>query len=135
MFHFTGSARRMETTMDDKKPDLRTIADEAVGETRGSPIPEAAKQEAVAPTEEVIRQHATSAGPQAGIAVQAAEAVGERAGGAYADGTMGVATARSRNIAQPTWSQASRAAQPPFIAVAAGFALGYAAALLIHRRQ
>ena len=114
--------------MDDKKPDSRTIAEEAVGERRGSPTPDAVRPDM--PTEEVIRQHATSAGPQAGIAVKAAEAVGERAGGAYADGTMGGATARSRNIAQPAWSQASRTAQPSFIAVAAGFALGYAADLL-----
>ena len=123
----------METTMDGKKPDSRTIAEEAVGESRGSPTPDAVKAEM--PTEEDIRQLATSAGSHSSRAAKTAESLGERAGGAYADGTMGGATARSRNIAQPAWSQASRAAQPPFIAVAAGFALGYAAALLINRRQ
>src|SRR5687768_7183904 len=124
----------MEMAMDAKKPDARTIAEEAVGEIRGSPVPDAAKHDAVAPTGDVIRQRASSAGSQADMAAKTAEAVGERVGDAYADGTMGGAPARSRNIAQPAWSQASRAAQPPFIAVAAGFALGYAAALLIHRR-
>jgi hypothetical protein len=135
MFHLTGSPRPMEMTMEDKKPDSRTIAEEAVGETRGSPTPDAAKDEAVTPTEEVIRQLATSAGPQAGLAAKTAEAVGERIGDAYADGTMGGATARSRNIARRAASQASRAAQQPFMTVAAGFALGYAAALLINRRH
>ena len=120
--------------MDDQKPDAKTIADEAVGEIRGSPVPDADKGDAVAPTGEVIRQRATSAGSQADMASRTAEAVGERVGDAYADRTMGGAPARSRNIAQPVWSQASRAAQPSLIAVAAGFALGYAAALLIHRR-
>jgi hypothetical protein len=118
--------------MDDKKPDARTIAEEAVGQTRGSPTPDTAKDQAVAPTDaEAMRQLATSAGPRAGLAVKTAESVGERVGDAYADGT----TAPSRNIARPVWSQASRAAQQPFVAVAAGFALGYAAALLVHRRD
>ena len=120
--------------MDEKKPDARTIAEEAVGEVRGAPIPDAAKDQALAPTEDVVRQLATSVGPQSGIAARTAEAVGERVGDAYADGAIGEATARSRNIARPAWSQASRAAQQPLMAVAAGFAFGYAAALLIHRR-
>ena len=121
--------------MDDKKPDPRTIAEEAIGEIRGAPIPEAAKDQAVTPTEDVVRQLAISAGPQAGMAAKTAEAVGERVGDAYADGTIGEATARPRNIARHTRSQASRVTQQPFMAVAAGFALGYAAALLIHRRR
>src|SRR5215211_3894120 len=103
----------METAMDDKKPDPKKIAEEAVGEIRGAPIPDVAKDESVAPTEEVIRQRATSSGPQSGTAVKTAEAVGERAGGAYADGTMGGATRRSRNIPGPAWSHASHAAQQP----------------------
>jgi hypothetical protein len=32
----------MEMAMDDQKPDPRTIAEEAVGEIRGAPIPDAA---------------------------------------------------------------------------------------------
>ena|SRR5438477_6543773 len=121
----------METTMDDRKPDPRAIADESVGETRDSPIPDAAKHKPA--TEEVIRQLATSAGPQADIAAKTAESVGERVGDAYA--TTDEVKMGSRKVARRAASQASRAAQQPFISVAAGFALGYAAALLIHRRQ
>jgi hypothetical protein len=107
-----------------------------VGQIRGSPTPDTAKDRAIAPTNaEAIRQLATSAGPQAGLAVKTAESVGERVGDGYADGPMGGATGPSRNITRPAWSQASRAAQQPFVAVAAGFALGYAAALLVHRRE
>ena len=58
---------------------------------------------------------------------------GERVGDAYA--TTEEVKVGSRKVATRAASQASRAAQQPFISVAAGFALGYAAALLIHRRQ
>ena len=61
------------------------------------------------------------------------ESIGERVGDAYA--TTAEVKAGSRKVARTVASQASRAAQQPFITVAAGFALGYAAALLIHRRQ
>jgi len=121
----------METAMDDKKPDARTIAAEEVGEARGAPIPDAAKNNPA--TEEVISQLATSAGPEADIATKTAESVGERVGDAYA--TTDEVKAGPRKVARRAASQASRAAQQPFTAVAAGFALGYAAALLIHRRQ
>src|SRR5207248_1742897 len=127
-FISSGSAL-METAMDDKKPDARTIAEEAVGEARGAPIPDAAKNKPA--TEEVIRQLATSAGPQADIATKTAESVCERVGGAYA--TTAEVKAGSQKVARTAASQASRAAQQPL--VAASFALGYAAALLIHRRQ
>src|ERR1043165_8939581 len=106
----------METAMDEKTREARTIAAEEVGEARGTPIPDAAKNNPA--TEEVIRQLATSAGPEADIATKTAEVKAE-----------------SRKVARTVASQASRAAQPPFITVAGGFALGYAAALLIHRRQ
>jgi ElaB/YqjD/DUF883 family membrane-anchored ribosome-binding protein len=117
--------------MDDKKSDPRIIAEEAVGEARGSPTPDAAKPEM--PTEDVIRRLATSAGPQADIATRTAESVGERVGDAYA--TTDEVKAGPRKVARRAASQASWAAQQPFTAVAGGFALGYAAALLIHRRQ
>jgi len=117
--------------MDDKKSDPRIIAEEAVGEARGSPTPDAAKPEM--PTEDVIRRLATSAGPQADIATRTAESVGERVGDAYA--TTDEVKAGPRKVARRAASQANWAAQQPFTAVAAGFALGYAAALLIHRRQ
>jgi hypothetical protein len=116
--------------MDDRKSDPRIIAEEAVGQARGSPTPDAAKAEM--PTEDVIRRLAMSAGPQADIAAQTAESVGERVGDAYA--TTDEVKASSRNFARRAASQASRAAQQPFISIAAGFALGYAAALFIHRR-
>ena len=117
--------------MDDKKSDPRIIAEEAVGEARGSPTPDAAKPDM--PTEDVIRRLATSAGPQADIATRTAESVGERVGDAYA--TTDEVKAGPRKVARRAASTASWAAQQPFTAVAAGFALGYAAALLIHRRQ
>ena len=117
--------------MDDKKPDSRTIAEEAVGERRGSPTPDAVRPDM--PTEEVIRQRATSAGPEADIAAKTAEAVGERVGDAYA--TTDEVKMGSRRVARRAASQASRAAQQRFITAAAGFAIGYAAALFIHRRQ
>ena len=84
-------------------------------------------------TEDIIRRLATSAGPQADIAIRTAESVGERVGDAYA--TTDEVKAGPRKVARRTASQTSWAAQQPFTAVAAGFALGYAAALLVHRRQ
>jgi hypothetical protein len=71
--------------MDDKKPNPRVIAEEAVGERRDSPIPDAAKGQAEMPTEEIIRQLATSVGSQANMAAKTAEAVGERVGEAVAE--------------------------------------------------
>ena len=117
--------------MDDKKSDPRIIADEAVGQARGSPNPDAAKAEM--PTDDVMQRRAVSAGPHADIADQTAESVGERVGDAYA--TTDEMKPRSRKVARRAAPQASRGAQQPFISVVAGFALGYAAALLIHRRQ
>jgi hypothetical protein len=38
----------METAMDEKTPDARPIAEEAVGEIRGTPSPEPAKDQVVA---------------------------------------------------------------------------------------
>ena len=92
--------------MDGKKPDSRTIAEEAVGERRGSPTPDAVKAEM--PTEEDIRQLATSAGSQASRAAKTAEALGERDGSAYADAITD--EERSRKVARHAASQASRAA-------------------------
>lgn len=117
--------------MDNKKSDPRIIAEEAVGQARGSPTPEAPKAEM--PTDDVIQRLAMSAGPQADNAARTAESIGERVGDAYA--TTDEVKARSRNVARRAAPQASRAAQQPFILVATGFALGYAAALLIHHRQ
>lgn len=125
-------ARRMETIMDDQKPDSQAIANEAVGETRDRPTADAANKVEM-PTEDAIRRRAASAGPQADIAVKTAESVGERVGDAYA--TTAEVRAGSRNVARRTPFQASHTAQQPVVMIAAGFALGYAAALWIHRRQ
>jgi hypothetical protein len=118
----------MEMTMDDKKPDPRTIAEEAV-----------AKEKAEMAPEDAVRQVAIPAGTQAGIAARTAEAVGERVGDAYADATTDEAQERSRKVvrkaATQAGSQASGAAQQPFMTVVAAFAVGYVAALLIHRRR
>lgn len=119
--------------MGDKKPDPKAIAEEAVGETRDSPTPGAADDKVEMPTEDVIRRRATSARPQADIAVKTAESVGERVGDAYA--TTDEVRAGPRNVARRAASQASYTAQQPFVTVAASFALGYAAALLIHHRH
>jgi len=126
-----GSAPWGETSMDDKKSDPRIIAEEAVGQARGSLTSAASKAEM--PTEDVIRRLAISAGPQADIATKTAESVGERVGDAYA--TTAEVKAGSRKVARTVASQASWAVQQPFMTVAAGFALGYIAAVFIHRRQ
>jgi len=126
-------AASMEMSMDDKKPDPKAIADEAVGETRDRPPPGAANEKVEMPTEDVIRRRAMSAGPQADNATKTAESVGERVGDAYA--TTAEVKSGSRNVGRRVASQASHTAQQPFVIAAAGFALGYAAALLIHRRQ
>jgi len=126
-------AASMEMSMDDKKPDPKAIADEAVGETRDRPPPGAANEKVEMPTEDVIRRRAMSAGPQADLSGRTAESVGETVGDAYA--TTEEVKAGSRHVARRAASQASHTAQQRFVTVAAGFALGYAAALLIHRRQ
>lgn len=119
--------------MGDNKRDPQAIADEAVGETRDRPTSDAASGRVEMPTADVIRRRATSAGPQADIAVKTAESVGERVGDAYA--TTAEVEAGTRNVARRAGFKASHTAQQPFVMAAAGFALGYAAALLIHRRQ
>jgi len=87
---------------------------------------------------------ATSAGPEARVAVKTAESIGERAGDAYADATPQEARERSRNAVRRGATRAGAQAgggglfrqfdQQTF-SVFAAFALGYAAALFIHRRS
>ena len=116
-------------TMDDKKPDPSTIAAEAVGERPGSPPPDTG--------EHAVRPVVASAGPGARIADKTAESVGERAGDAYADATTDEARERSRKVVRHAGtqggSQAGQFNQQTFVTVLAAFALGYVAALLIHR--
>jgi hypothetical protein len=121
----------METSMDDRKPDSQAIAKESVGETRDKPTAEAATGEI--PTEDVLRLRAMSAGPQADLAMRTAESVGERVGDAYA--TTAEVKAGSQHLPRRAEIHESHTAQQPFMIAAVGFAFGYAAALLIHRRQ
>jgi hypothetical protein len=116
--------------MDDKKPDPSTIAAEAVGERPGSPPP--------ATGEHAVRPVVTSAGPGARIADKTAESVGERAGDAYADATTDEARERSRKVVRHAGTRGGSQGpgqfnQQTFVTVLAAFALGYVAALLIHR--
>ena len=119
----------MEMTMDDKEAYSSPIAAEAVGERLGSP-PTDTGEHAVPPV-------ATSAGPGARIADKTAESVGERAGDAYADATTDEARERSRQVVRNAGmqggSQAGQFNQQRFVTILAAFALGYVAALLIHR--
>jgi hypothetical protein len=63
--------------------------------------------------------------------------VGERAGDAYADATTDEARERSRQVVRNAGmqggSQAGQFNQQRFVTILAAFALGYVAALLIHR--
>jgi hypothetical protein len=116
--------------MDDKNAYSSPIAAEAVGERPGTPPTDTG--------EHAVRPVATSAGPGARIADRTAESVGERTGAAYADGTTDEARERSRKVVRHAdtqgGSQAGQFNQQTFVTVAAAFALGYVAALLINHR-
>jgi hypothetical protein len=117
-------------TVDDNKGYSNTIAAEAVGERFGSPPPETG--------EHAVRPVATSSGARARVADKTAESVGERVGDAYADATTDEARERSRKVVRDAGMQGGSEAGPfnqqTFVTVAAAFALGYIAALLIHHR-
>jgi hypothetical protein len=124
-------------TMDEQTAYASNIAAEAVGERLGSPPPDTREQ--------TPRPPAASAGPRARVADKTAESLGERSGDAYMDATMDEARERSRRVfphaASNIGSQTGGAAlfeslgQQTFVTVLAAFALGYAAALLIHRAR
>ena len=123
--------------MDERDTDARRIAEEALGERPEVAIPDAAKQNVIKRPEDL----AVSAGPQASLATQTAEAVGEREGGAYADGTIEEAQRRSRETVRQKSSQAQatqwlhrRLGSQPLTVISA-FALGYIASLVIHHRR
>ena len=123
--------------MDERDTDARRIAEEAIGERPEVAIPDAAKQNVIKRPEDL----AVSAGPQASLATQTAEAVGEREGGAYADGTIEEAQRRSRETVRQKSSQAQatqwlhrRLGSQPLTVISA-FALGYIASLVIHHRR
>jgi hypothetical protein len=125
----------MEMTMDEQKAYASDIAAEAVGERLGSLPPDTREQ--------TPRPPVASAGPRARLADKTAESLGERSSDAYADATTNEARERSRRVfphtASEFGSQTGGAAlsksfgQQTFVTVLAAFALGYAAALLIHR--
>ena len=121
--------------MVDKHAYPSTIAAEAVGERLDGPSQD--------PGEHAVRPVATSAGELATLADKTAESVGERVGDAYADATMNEARERSRRVARhaATGERPQTAGrvlfgqvdQQTLVAVVAAFALGYAAAVLVHR--
>ena len=122
--------------MDEQKAYASDIAAEAVGERLGSPPQDTREQTPPPP--------AASAGPRARVAEKTAESLGERSGDAYADATADEAREQSRRVfpraASAIGSQTGGAALSEllgqqFVTVLAAFALGYAAALLIHRAR
>ena len=122
--------------MDERDTDARRIAEEAIGERPEVAIPDAAKNVIKRPEDLAV-----SAGPQASLATQTAEAVGEREGGAYADGTIEEAQRRSRETVRQKSSQAQatqwlhrRLGSQPLTVISA-FALGYIASLVVHHRR
>jgi hypothetical protein len=133
-----GARSLTEMTMDDKEGYSSEIAAESVGERLGSPPPDAGEQ--------TPRPAATSAGSEARVAVKTAESIGERVGDAYADATPQEARERSRNAvrlrhgatqagAQAAGGGLSRQFDQHTFSVFTAFAVGYAAALFIHRRS
>jgi hypothetical protein len=115
--------------MDDNKGYSSPIAAEAVGERLGSRPRDDG--------EHAVRRAATSSGPHATVADKTAESVGERVGDAYADATTHEARERSRKVIRHSGAeggfQARQFDRQSFVTVVAAFALGYIAALLIHR--
>jgi hypothetical protein len=111
--------------------DRDAIADEAVGQRHESPPPEAKKKNDLSP-EEIGRRLARASGAQASIPKKTAESLGERVADAYSDPDL---ARRPISIARG-WAQgaSSPLELQPLLTLAAGFALGYFAALLIHRR-
>jgi hypothetical protein len=125
-------AHLTEITMDDTKAYPSNDAAESVGERPGMKPPQT-REHAVRPVE-------TSAGPGARIAEKTAEEVGERTGAAYADATTEEARERSRAAvrhgARGGWPDGTPSFQldpQTFVTLVAGFAVGYATALLIQR--
>jgi hypothetical protein len=127
--------------MQTRKQDPDAIAEEAVGQRHGDPPPYAVKEQPDMSQEEMARRLSQPAGPRASIPEKTAEAVGERAGDAYADPGSAAARNRPGKIARGAGpherSDALRRVldEQPFLMVAASFALGYMTALVLHGRQ
>jgi hypothetical protein len=116
----------------EQQPDPTSIADEAVGQARGTEPPDRAKEEKSA--EEAPRRNAPAPAADASISEKSAASVGERSGEAYSDTANSQLatsrTARPRRAGSTSNSVLStRSARQCIIA---GFALGYVSALLLH---
>jgi hypothetical protein len=124
-----GARSLTEMTRDDKEAYSSPIAAEAVGERPGG-LPTDTGEHAVPPV-------AKSAGLGARMADKTAESVGERAGDAYADAATNETGERPRKVVphagMQKGSQAGQFNQQTIVMVVAAFALGYVAALWIHR--
>jgi len=109
----------------------RKIIDEAVGERPASATPNVARDR----VPEAALRPQRSVGTEASIAARTAEAMGERVStGAYADPTTDRASSRWPILARrPSMGMASYSGGQSYLMMAAIFALGYAAAWLIHR--
>jgi hypothetical protein len=110
----------------------RRIADEAVGERPASVTPEVARDR----VPEAALQSPRSVGSQASIAARTAEAMGERVStGAYADPTTDRMSGRWPILSRRSSTEiTSHFGGQSYLMMATIFALGYAAAWLIHRR-
>ena len=128
-----GARSPTEMTMVEQKAYASDIAAEAVGERLETPPPD--------PSEQTPRP-AAATGPRARVADKTAESLGERSGDAYADATTNEARARSPKVVRHAATEGGSLTggavlsrpfdQQTFVTVLAAFALGYAAALLIH---
>jgi hypothetical protein len=108
--------------------DRDAIAAEAVGLRPGNASAGAHEKH----SEELGRPRATATGAEASIAEKAAESVGERTADAYSDPDL---TNRPASIGRRSGSGLTSASPlQRFLTLAAGFALGYAAAVFFHGR-
>jgi hypothetical protein len=127
--------------MQTRKQDTDAIAEEAVGQRHGDPPPYAVKEKPDISQEEMARRLSQPAGPRASIPEKTAEAVGERVGDAYADPGSAAARNMPGKIARFAGPHERSGAvrqvldEQPFLMVVASFALGYMAALMLHRRR
>ena len=110
----------------------RKIVNEAVGERPASATPEVARDR----VPEAALSSQRSVGAQASIADRTAEAMGERGStGTYADPATDRVSGRWPILARrPSMEMASYSGGQSYLMMVAIFALGYAAAWLIHRR-
>ena len=111
--------------------DRDAIADEAVGQKRDSPPPEARRETGNRSLEEVNRI-SKATGADASIPEKTAESLGERVADAYsdpdlADRPVSIGQGPARRLFNPFELQR-------FVTLVTGFALGYLAAILLHGR-